>query len=105
MIEILIILIIIFFAGLSIGFFLKKLAKLFLFFIGYYLFLSLLLVYTGVISITINWQVFTTAYNTLLQGLGGGSGILDKLRNILTTKYVLFALAGLVGFAIGLKKG
>jgi len=92
--------------GMGLGFFLKKIFKVFLFFLGYAAVVVILLWLIGVFPanefVQLLWQKissihFTTATSTI--------GIIERIRSLLTEKTIISIIGGVFGFIHGLKSG
>jgi len=89
-----------FIAGLASGYFLKVSSRILLFFLGFYVVLTALLWYLGIIVFTVSIQ---DIYSRILQGLSNIRLDTKSLEH-LTPQIITVILGGTVGFYFGVKK-
>jgi len=90
-------------AGLSLAMFVKTVLKVFLFFTGFYILITGLLWYLGLIQFTISWNDVYNYVVNIIRGLGSNSGSISDVI-IKNQKYLVCLIGGVIGFFVGVKK-
>jgi len=86
--------------GLSLAMFTKTVLKIFLFFTGFYILITALLWYLGIITFTLSWG---DVYNFIVNWVSSMRSNPTRLPEI-STKYISTLIGVIIGFFWGIRK-
>jgi len=91
--------------GMGFGFFMRKVFRFFLFFLGYTVLVLVFLWLIGVLPVNLIAAKMMDLISRIHFSIGGGGSILERIKDVLSERAVIGLLGGLIGVILGWKEG